>query len=195
MKTIYLDFDSVLYDSVQGWCDWVNDKLRLAIPLTKDDVKTWTTIQNVYGEWTMDFWKGDDYFNHKFHEGYSAFILGLKAFGFQIKICTSSFKENLSKKTEFILDNIKGIEGIIHSHDKFKDTYDGILVDDYTQNIYLHTFKNQKPGILFNYKNEHPWANIGIENLNLVVRQHLELNKIYYETTYEGCINTIKRFV
>lgn len=156
---VYLDLDETISDLTIPWIKWLNKNKGTS--LTLSDFKTYDFhILNLDPD-SADFWKVPGVYNTviKPFDWAPEFVNDLNNL-YDLKIITASEDALIEEKDEYILKHF-GIEkqNVIHSHDKYHHTRDGILIDDYIKNIRYHVYHNNKPGILFNYLYSRPWAN------------------------------------
>ena len=181
MKKIYLDLDCVLADLMTPWIDWLNKE---GFTIDRREITHWEAIYDKWGEEANEFFKNPDIYNKNIvspFEGVRGFIASLKMTVGEdnIYIITSSPDNVKSAKVKWINRHL-GIDvfHVIHSQQKHLHTDNGILVDDYYNNILKHSLLNNQPSIMFNLDELHPYANIKWVPV---------LGNVYYCTGY-GCL-------
>lgn len=193
MKNIYIDLDSTLCNFISGINNEINRILGLAIPIQDSDIISYDYYQKQFGEWVKSIWSSKGFYNNIIpFEGAVDFINILKL-KYNVIIITSSAKQIELEKEQFVYKYFGNLE-VIHSHNKYEYTKNSILIDDYIKNIAEHTFRNDSPGILFNFKNRYPYADINYNNLSENLKEYLKINKTYYSDSYETCLEIIEGF-
>jgi 5'(3')-deoxyribonucleotidase len=155
---VYLDLDETISDLSTPWIKWLNETRGLS--LTLSDFKTYDFHTLHIDPCADDFWKMPGIYTDKIRpfDWAPEFVNDLRKL-YDVRIITASEDELIEEKDAYILKYF-GIDkhDVIHSHDKYHHTRDGILVDDYLKNIRYHVYHNHQPGILFNWIYTRPWA-------------------------------------
>lgn len=165
---IYLDYDDTLVDLIGPTLSWIGVQ-RGQSPCARSEMVTYDYLPRRYGDWVAEYWrKPHTYFTDiQPLDGAIEFVEDLKSkYGkHNIFIVTRAAFEIREEKAEHA-EYYFGInpENVLFNWDKFMVTKNGILIDDYIENVLGHVSKNLLPGILFNYQNRNPWANTDIQS-------------------------------
>jgi 5'(3')-deoxyribonucleotidase len=166
---VFLDYDNTLCDLLSPWLDWL--KLEKNIRIKQMDIQNWNWISENFGEDTNDYWKTKGiYDNIKPISGAVEFMMVLKkVYGSENVFLISNSASNMIREKEAHAKKHFGIEGnyFQHADNKWEYTSDGILIDDAPHNVVAHVMNNNKPAILFNYRNRYGWANVPVKIKNL----------------------------
>ena len=159
---IYLDFDSTLVDLVSGWINWL--KLEKNIRIMQGDITSWNWISETFGEDVNDYWKIKGIYNTiKPIPGSIEFVTVLKdLYGKENIFIISHSDVTMKKEKELYAEkHYKTLaSNFFHAEKKWEYTSDGLLMDDAPHNVLGHTRNNNKPAILFNYRNKYGWATL-----------------------------------
>lgn len=174
LEEILVDIDNVIYDLESVNLAFI--KQTYGVQLTSRDVKTWDfymkdfpDIAKVWGDFQL-------YSQGKFFDGANQFLQDLQSIA-PVKIITASYDSIVEEKDKFLQDNLvlKNIE-IIHAKNKSLFTGNGVLIDDAPHNIFDHTQKNNKPGLLFDLNGSYGWGkDIPLHHLIKRVRSYEEV--------------------
>ena len=159
---VYVDLDSTLVDLMSEWIKWLNDEKFIKIKT--QNILHWEYLSEKYGEHVNDFWKQKGIYNNiKPINGSIEFMYILKKmYGKEnVVVISKCVKSNQEEKVKYS-EKIFGVlpNNFINASDKWQFTSDGILIDDAPHNVIDHVKRNNKPAILFNYRNRYGWANI-----------------------------------
>lgn len=180
---IYVDMDSTLVDLMSNWIDWLNKEK--SVKVTTKEIIHWDYIAETFGEEANNFWKTKGVYNNvKPINGSVEFMYILQKMYDKenVVIISKCVKSNYDEKVKYaekyfnILPN-----NFINASDKWQFTSDGILIDDAPHNVIEHSIKNEKPSILFNYRNRYGWANLN--------KEHKLITKC---KDYSECLKVIK---
>lgn len=198
---IYLDYDSTLVDFNSAWVKFIQNNINESFLLSNIE----TYDQRVHNDDDMHklarrFWKiKDQYDTVKPFDGALNFVDLLQKSGHIVNICTSTSNGTHDFKTNHILDNFYGIlkhTDIIHVSNtclKWQYTRDGILIDDFILPVLNHVFSNRLPGIVFNYSEMHPHANVTLNDKSFADNVYkIDSTNLYYSTNYDQLFDMIK---
>jgi len=158
---IFVDYDSTLVDLIDGWLKWI--KKTHGHKIKTEQITEWNWLSNTHGEAMNDYWKINGVYNRdvKPISGAVMFMDALRnLYGEEsVFIISASHCGMENEKAEHAKKHF-GIDPgyFMHKHEKYRYTSDGILIDDAPHYIAQHIRANEKPGILFNYRNRYGWA-------------------------------------
>ncbi len=199
---IYIDYDTTLINLIDPWVDWINDKYNTKI--TSTDINHWYFLRETFGKEADDFWKSDKY-NHYIDKNiFKPYNDAMDFF--------STLQNRYGKKNIFIIsstmdhhieDKIKHAQYYFQINDnqfipikkeKYLNTKDGIIIDDYPLHVMEHIYHNNKKGIVFNYNNRFGWAkkeNYSLDN-TLSGFAHIANNKQFsIATSYQDILKEL----
>jgi len=200
---IYVDYDTTLVNLIDPWIAWINDTYNVNI--VSSDINRWYYLSEVFGKEADDYWKSEKY-NHytdkdifKPYDGAVKFFNDLqKRFGDENIFIVSSTRDH------HIEDKIKHAKyyfGISEnnfipvSKEKYHQTKDGVLIDDYPLHILEHIYHNQQVGIIFNYQNRFGWCNENNYHLDAMLSPFINILKdenFNMAASYDEVLNILK---
>ena len=159
MKKIYVDLDSTLNDLETAWLTFCGTSSSMNVP---EELTHWTWFQDTYGKKAMEFFTNiNPYDIINVRDGAKEFIWECYQLDYDVTIISAHAvdREKEAKyKRQWLDENGFDELKLIVTHDKYKYTKDGILVDDNPKNCLQHIWNNHQPAYLFNYEDMFPYA-------------------------------------
>ncbi len=197
-EKISLDLDDTLVPFAKNWLKWIYKEKISNHLYSLEDVKNYSWFYDVFGEKANDYFTSDPkqcYENMNPFPGSQIFYLFcIENFDVDIVTHADHKKSEIAKK-EFIKKwfgkNCK-IKFVKKLQDKYEQTKNSILIDDYPLHIINHITYNKKPAILFNNKNRNGWGHIE-DYKPLIEDLKPNMDLFYYATDYVECINILEK--
>lgn len=165
MQKIFVDYDSTLNNLDEAWAKWINENYNADI--SRPDILHWNWIENKFGHGACDFFKDPNIYANEdviwAISGSKSFINRLcYIYGKEnVYIITASANGTTETKDDHIMRNFgRSVlrKNIIHTHDKYAYTMEGILIDDAVHQIEKHCLRNNQLGIVFDRDHMNGWS-------------------------------------
>jgi 5'(3')-deoxyribonucleotidase len=195
---VYIDLDNILLDWSQGFINYLKVQGINSIP---EDNTYYEYVSHKFETRMMKFYRDPCAYSMgciQPFDGAKEFLSDVvELFGqYNVSIITHTYDSDECRESkERYIRNYFGFgivscgsyrpEFIIHTKDKYKETKDGILIEDNYKMIMQHSMINNAPSLMFSYNEKYPYVKNAYELIK-------GFPKVSYHTTYDSMVDKLK---